>query len=81
MDEFGPGVARVDHLVHVATAGGVVGVGKQLRVLRFLLGQFGGGVFGGGNLPAEDDLRGALGPHDGNLSRGPRKHQVRADVA
>ena len=29
-DELGPGVARLDHLVHVATTGGDVGIGKLL---------------------------------------------------
>ena len=31
-DEFGPGVARLDHLVDVAALGGYVGVGEFGRV-------------------------------------------------
>src|SRR5918994_1889022 len=79
-DQDRPGQARLDHLVHVAALGGVVGVreallvvGDQLRAARLRVVRL-------LELLAEDDVDGALGSHHRHLSSRPRDVEVGPDV-
>ncbi len=79
-DELTTRLLRQDDFIDEAALRGPVGVGEFVGVFGFFFGELGGGVVGGFNLAAEDDLTGAFGAHDGDLSAGPGVVKVSADV-
>ena len=81
LDELFARVPRMNHLIHIAAAGGVVRMGKQLGIFRFFLRQFGCRVVGRRDLLAEDDFGSSLGTHHCNFRSGPCKDKVSTDVA
>src|SRR5690349_6843485 len=74
------GVARLDHLVHVAALGRDVRVGELLAILADAGLAEGGGVAGRLELAPVEDVDGALGAHHRDLRRGKREVGVAANV-
>src|SRR6266852_5362879 len=75
-DDHGPRLAGVDDVVDEGAARRDVWVDERAELLdppRALLV----GIGGGRDLLAEDDIGAALGPHDGDLGRGPGHDEVR----
>ena len=72
------GLFGKDHLVDIAAACSLVGRREGIFVLTDQFGAFRGGVGGGGNFLAEDNVGRTGGAHDGNLSLRPGKHGIGA---
>src|SRR5947199_7818010 len=69
-DEARSRVDGLDDLVDVAELGRLVGIGEGAPVVADQALALGGGVLRPLDLVAEDDVDGAVGPHDGDLGGG-----------
>ncbi len=80
IDQAGPGIPRVDHVVHVAPGCRTPRVGEFLGVLLDPPGGLGRRIGRLGDLVLEQDLHRPLRPHHGDLGGGPGEVEVAPDV-
>ncbi len=81
LDQACPALGRHYHAVDIAAGGGNIGVIERPAVVVDNLLAFGHRVGGFLDLAAENDVCRALGAHDRDLGRGPRKGEVGPKVA